>query len=220
MLIGLYLLTPIFRIFVNNCKQEHIEYFLILFFIIGTSFPLVNAVLNNLSVFKGVQIYFPANELSGYIGYYIAGYYFASCKVRKNIKTGIYILAILSILLTIIGTSLINLYKATRTGALYYNLAPNTMFVTYGVFLLFQQIFEKMKFSDKTKIMVLKTSKNTFGIFLMHALVIQMFQAIGVNTLIINPILSIPLISILVMIISLVGTIIISKVPVLNKYVV
>jgi len=46
MLIGLYLLTPIFRIFVNNCKREHIEYFLVLFFIIGTCFPLINSILN------------------------------------------------------------------------------------------------------------------------------------------------------------------------------
>jgi surface polysaccharide O-acyltransferase-like enzyme len=220
MLIGLYLLTPIFRILVNNCKREHIEYFLVLFFIIGTCFPLANIILNYLSVFKGRQIYFPANELTGYIGYYIAGYYFANYKIKEKIKTCIYIFAVFSALFTIAGTSLEAIYKKEATGTLYGYLLPNAMFVAYGVFLLFQQIFEKMKFSDKTERIILKTSKNTFGIFLVHALVIQILGKTGINTMIINPILSIPLISILVLILSQIGTIIISKVPVLNKYVI
>jgi len=77
-----------------------------------------------------------------------------------------------------------------------------------------------MKLSDKTEKIVLNTSKNTLGIFLMHALIIQILDKFGINSLTINPILSIPLISILVFIISQIGTMIINKVPVLNKYII
>jgi surface polysaccharide O-acyltransferase-like enzyme len=220
MLIGLYLLTPIFRIFVNSCKREYIGYFLVLFFVIGTCFPLINAILNYLSVLDGKQIYFPVNELTGYVGYYIAGYYFAHYKIKEKIKTGIYIFAILSVLFTIVGTSLATLYKKEATGILYGYLLPNTMFVAYGVFLLFRQVFENMEFSDKSKKIIMKLSKNTFGIFLIHALIIQISGEIGINAILINPILSIPLISISVMIISHILTTVINKVPVLNKYVI
>jgi surface polysaccharide O-acyltransferase-like enzyme len=218
MLIGLYLLTPILRRLVNACKQEHIEYFLVLFFIVGTCFPLINSILDFLPIFKGKQIYFPANELTGYVGYYIAGYYFTNYKVSEKIKKGIYALAVFSILFTIAGTSLATIYEKKPVNIFHAFLLPNTLFVAYGVFLLFQQLFGKIKFSDKTERIVLKISKNTLGIFLIHMLIIQILDKIGINTLIINPILSIPLISILVFIISQITTMIINKVPVLNKY--
>lgn len=111
MLIGLYLLTPVFRCFMNNCKRQHIEYVLFLFFIVGTCFPFMNGILNNFSVFNGKSIYFPVAELTGYIGYYIAGYYFSNYELRKNVKASIYILAVLSLLFTIIGTAFISIYR-------------------------------------------------------------------------------------------------------------
>jgi len=201
---------------VNNCKREYIEYFLILFFIIGTCIPLINAII---LLYKERQIFFPVNELTGYIGYYIAGYYFVHYKLMK-IKICIYIFSIFSILFTIIGTSLEAHLKQVAIGTLYNYLLPNTMFVAYGVFLLFRQVFEKMKFSEKKRRIILKISKNTFGIYLVHALVIERINAFGINTLTINPILSIPILSMLVMIISYVITRIIGKIPVLNKYVI
>jgi surface polysaccharide O-acyltransferase-like enzyme len=220
MLIGLYLLTPIFRCFINNCKKEHIEYTLILFFLVGTCFPLINNILNNFSVFRGRQIFFPASELTGYIGYYIAGYYFGHYKIKDKTKIGIYILAVISMLFTIIGTSFEAHYKKEAIGTLYGYLLPNTMFIAYAVFILFQKTNGKIKLSKNAEIIILRISKDTFGIYLIHALIIQMFGVMGISTLIINPIISIPLISIFVMIISYLGTIIINKIPVLNKYVI
>jgi surface polysaccharide O-acyltransferase-like enzyme len=220
MLIGLYLLTPIFRCFINNCKQEHIEYILILFFVIGTCFPLINNILNNFSIFKGRQIYFPVPELTGYIGYYIAGYYFGHYKIENKTKFGIYILAIISILFTIVGTALEALYKKEATGTLYGGLLPNTMFITYALFILFEEVKGSLKLSERQKRIIVKISKDTFGVYLIHALIIQMLDVIGISTLIVNPIISIPIISIFVYIVSYSGTIIINKIPVLNKYVV
>jgi surface polysaccharide O-acyltransferase-like enzyme len=220
MLIGLYLLTPIFRCFVNNCKREHIKYYLVLFFVVGTCFPFINNVLNNFSAFKGKIIYFPVAELTGYIGYYIAGYYFANYEIKNKYKIGIYIFAVLSLLFTIIGTAIISIYKKEPIGELYGYLLPHTMFVAYGVFLFFKDMFEKIKFSDKKIKIISKLSQDTFGMYLIHALVLQIFGTIGLNTLIINPIISIPIIAIMVMIISEIGTMIINKIPKINKYII
>jgi surface polysaccharide O-acyltransferase-like enzyme len=220
MLIGLYLLTPIFRCFIKNCKKEYIEYVLILFFLIGTCIPLINIVLNKLSVFKGRTIFFPVVEVSGYIGYYIAGYYFDNFEIENKIKKNIYILAVLSLLFTIIGSSYISLYKGEPIEELYWYLLPNTMFIAYGLFIFFKTKLKQEYFSKKAENIILKISKNTFGIYLIHAFVIQIFGIIGLNTLIIAPLISIPIISIVVMIISGTGTIIINKIPVLNKYII
>lgn len=219
MLIGLYLLTPIFRCFVNNCKREHIEYVLILFFIIGTCIPFINFILSNFSVFQGKPMYFSVAELSSYMGYYIAGYYFSKYRLKNKVKISIYILAVLSLLFTIIGTSIISIYKNEPIVGLSDYILPNTLFVAYGIFLFFQEKFEKIRFSDKKLKIISKIGQDTFGIYLIHALVLNVFWSIGLTVFIINPIISIPLISILAMVISEIGTIIIKKIPVLNKYI-
>jgi surface polysaccharide O-acyltransferase-like enzyme len=220
MLIGLYLLTPIFRCFIKNSSREHKEYFLILFFIIGTCFPLINLFLNNISFFKGHEIFLPVVELTGYIGYYIAGYYFATYELKNKVKTIINISAIVSLLFTIIVTSLVSIYKNEPVGALYGYLLPTTMFIAYALFVFFKENYVKIKISQKMERVIIKISKDTFGIYLIHALIIQIFGVIGINTLIINPILSIPVISIVVMVISYIGTIIIRKIPILKEYIV
>jgi surface polysaccharide O-acyltransferase-like enzyme len=220
MLIGLYLLTPIFRCFIKSCKREHIEYFLLLFFVVGTCIPFINSSLNKLSIFKARIIYLPVAELSGYIGYYIAGYYFANYKIETKIKRCIYIFAILSVLFTIIGTSFMSIYKNEPVEGLYGYLLPNTMFVAYGVFIFFQEIFDKKIFSWRMEKIILRISKDTFGIYLIHALIIQIFGIIGLNTLIITPIVSIPIISVIVMIISEIGTIIVNKIPIIKGYII
>jgi surface polysaccharide O-acyltransferase-like enzyme len=45
MMIGLYLLTPIFRIFIKNGPRKYLEYFLILFFLLGTCLPFINVMM-------------------------------------------------------------------------------------------------------------------------------------------------------------------------------
>jgi surface polysaccharide O-acyltransferase-like enzyme len=219
MLIGLYVLTPVFRCFVNNCKREHIEYILILFFIVGTCVPFINSILDNFSVFKGKTIFFPVAELTGYMGYYIAGYYFANYKLKNRTKIGIYILGIFSLVFTITGTSIVSLYKKEPMSLLYGYLMPNTMFTVYGIFLFFQKTFDKIEFSVKKTRIISKISQDTFGIYLIHALVLRVFDVIGLHTLIIYPIISIPIIAIIVMLLSEIGTIIIEKIPVLNRYI-
>ena len=220
MLMGLYLLTPIFRCFVNTCKREHIEYFLVLFLVIGTCIPMINSGLKFFPVFKGKSIFLPVSELTGYIGYYIAGYYFANYKIKQKMKNGIYILGIFSLLFTIIITSVISIYNKKPFGGLYGYLLPNTMFVAYGIFLLFQEIFAKINISNAKMKIISIISKDTFGIYLIHALLLQIFDAIGLNTLTFSPLVSIPIIAIVVIILSEMGTIILNKIPVLNKNVI
>jgi surface polysaccharide O-acyltransferase-like enzyme len=114
----------------------------------------MNIILNNLPAFKGRQIYFSAAELTGYMGYYIAGYYFGHYTIKNKTKFCIYILAIISMLFTMVGTSLEALYKKEARGTLYGYLLPNTMFIAYAIFILFQKAYQKIKLSEKQKIII------------------------------------------------------------------
>ena len=76
MLIGLYLLTPIYRIFVKNAEEKDIRYLLILFFLFGLVLPFLKKVLLHFD--SRLNINFEISELINYSGYFFAGYYFQS----------------------------------------------------------------------------------------------------------------------------------------------
>jgi surface polysaccharide O-acyltransferase-like enzyme len=219
-LIGLYLLTPIFRLFIKNSKKMYLEYYLILFFWFGALLPLCNEILKHISILKGHGFYFFLPEVTGYMGYFIAGYYFANYNIKRKTKITIFTLAILSLIFTVAGTSVISRYTGLPNQYLVNPILPNTMVISFSVFIIFQQIDKRINFSNKQKIIIIDIGKSTFGIYLVHALIIQILRYFGLNPLTINPIISIPLISIAVMLVSFIGIKIIEKIPVLNRSVI
>ncbi len=219
MLIALYLLTPLLRRLIGNCQREHIKY-LIYLFILEACILLYNSLNDVIPVFPASDIGFSIIELSGFVGYYVAGYYFANYALTKKSTTGIYVLAVVSALFTVIGTSLISLYHQKPTPALVDNILPNTIFVAFAVFILFQNHFSKITFTPKQEKIIVNISQNTFGIYLVHALVKPIIVQSGFNLFVISPLISIPLISIVVMIVSYIITVGIKRIPILGKYVV
>jgi surface polysaccharide O-acyltransferase-like enzyme len=142
-LIGLYLLIPILRCFIKNSKKIHLKYYLILFFVFGIFLPTCNTILEHISILKGNTVYLPLPEMTGYMGYFVAGYYFANYEIRKKTKVLIYILAVLSLLSTVIGTLVIPMYTKYSDHYLIGLFLSNTMFIAFGVFFIFQWIDKK-----------------------------------------------------------------------------
>jgi surface polysaccharide O-acyltransferase-like enzyme len=101
MIIGLYLLTPVLRVFIKNASKEHIEYFLVLYFIVYACLPWYeNLHISFLPQKIGLQL----KELSGFAGYYIAGYYFSTYAIKKRTEICFYVLGALSLLIPGITT--------------------------------------------------------------------------------------------------------------------
>jgi surface polysaccharide O-acyltransferase-like enzyme len=223
MIMGLYLITPIIIRFINNAQEEHIKYALILFFVFGTCIQLyntVNIIFDNIIAWLPTSdLYFPFPEITGYTGYYIAGYYFSKYDTERRNKILLYIFAILSMLFTILGCSLWSIYKNEPRGDFCGNNLPNTMFIAFALFVLLKNI-SSAKFFEKYKRIIIFVSEHTFGIYLVHDLLLQIIGRIGLNSLTFNPMLSIPVIAIIDFSIGLFITIIIKKIPFLKKYVV
>jgi surface polysaccharide O-acyltransferase-like enzyme len=219
MLIGLYLLTPILRRFIKNSSREYIEYFLLLVFLAGACLPLFNKILEQIPFFNGRTLYFPLPEVSGYAGYFVAGYYFTRYDIKKKVKTGIYIAAAVSLILTLLGTSLISLYTKTANQYLVGAMLPNNMIITFAVFLVFKYEVSKIKFSAQQRGIIIALAKNMLGVYIIHVFVIETFDILGLHSLIMNPVLAIPLLSILVMIVSNIGVAIMRRIPLVNKFV-
>jgi surface polysaccharide O-acyltransferase-like enzyme len=214
-IIGLYLLTPALRIFVANSKKKDIVYVLWLFFIIGTCVPLVNTILKLNQLSYSLNKLLP--ELTGYAGYYLAGYYFSAYELSKKHKITIYILGVVSVLFTILFTSYISFKTDEKIGALYEYLLPTTLFISFAVFIAFRRFFKTTNLKNNT--LITHLSVCTFGIYLTHDFFIQLLSMSGITALSFSPLVSIPVLSVLIFSLSYFFTSIIRTIPIVKKYI-
>lgn len=218
LIIGLYILAPLLKIFVQNATKFELEIFLFLFLTLGVGLNLINALIE---IFGKNGFYFSEilPEFGGYIGYFVAGYYFANFDLSKKARFYLYILAFVSILFTIITTSILSLYFNEPTTTLYQNLRLNTALITFLIFVFIKNRFKNYDFPQKTSNLIVKLSSLTFGIYLIHAAILQAFYPIYSNTKFINytPIL-IPLLAIIVFVLSAIFIQILSKITLFKKF--
>jgi len=223
LIIGLYLFTPLLKVFVKNASKRDFEYWLLLYATFGLGIMFYNTIgakLNELCNYLPSIIYFPFLELSGYLGYYIAGYYFSNYKLNKNVKIFIYIMALISLFVTIIGTSIMSSSAGKLNLELCNFTQPTTMLISFAVFIVFKDIFEQRNFTAKQENIIKHFAGCTFGIYLSHWLILDRFNTIGLNYNIFNPLLSIPLLALIIMLCSYLITLILQRIPKLRDYVV
>lgn len=178
-LLGVYLTVPVLRRWIKNAPEKEILYVLIIWLITLTlTIPNLN-------------IYFPKIDFtyfSGFIGYFILGYYLSLFKFKKMLSL---ILIFLGSLITILGTY----YFTVKYDKFYYYfyeyLCLNTLMVSSGVFMLFNRLHCNQ---PKIRSIVLHLNTTCFGIYLMHPLLLQLFGLIGFEVSIFNPIISILLV--------------------------
>lgn len=200
MLIGLYLLVPLYRIFTKHTTEKQFLYLLILFFIFGLCLPFAKKIL--LYFDSRLNINFGIPELVNYSGYFFAGYYFSKYSVSKKLRITIYIFAICSFVFTIAGTSYISIKNKEPNGNLYDNLLPTTMFEALAIFTFIKSIFAKKEISEKLYTFISKLSQCSFGIYLIHDFIRAVVFMVGITSDFINPLFAVPLTSILIFFIS------------------
>ena len=215
-IVGLYLITPMIRIFIKQATEKDIRYVLILFFIFGS-------LTNLLNYFLPYKISFVVPEFHNYIGYFIAGYYFSTYDVNKNIRVIFYLLAICSVALTFYATYVMS-HKLGKPESFFYdNILPTTMIIAYAVFLFVKNCkfnAANIRASFLKNNYIIHLSNYCFGIYLIHDFGIKLLVYLNINSDTINPIVSVPLNSILVFIAALGIVYCIKKIPVLKDWIV
>ena len=203
MIIGLYLFIPIIGKWVRHASEKEMLYFLIIWFLtILLSQPIIEKVK-------------PAIELSyfsGFLGYLILGHYL-KIKVFRSVKFSnllAFVFVCLGLLSTISGTYLGYYFTKEYISTFYEPLSPNILFYAMGLFILFKE-----KDIQCRPLVLIRNfiSKYSYGIFLVHVLILSKLNDFNISWNFINPILGIPVTVIICLTIS--GIIIwgISKLP-------
>ncbi|MEE8886727.1 MAG: acyltransferase [Eubacteriales bacterium] len=163
MLIGLYLMLPIYRIISKNCSDAELRYLLVLYLIFQSVIPTIGYA-------TGVQIGFYILIYTVYPLYFFMGYALHSGKVK--IPAG------MAVLMVLVSTVL--LVVTTYFGIHYQNDNLQSLSSSYACILAFFQavgFFALMMRTEKKKdrrisYFLNEIDKCSFGIYLIHVLVL------------------------------------------------
>ncbi len=213
LIIGLYISTPILRIFIKNANNVHIEYFIFIWIV-----SIINTYMktrHNIGI--GIEMGF----FTGFIGYYILGYYLVNTDFDKKYKNLIYILAFLGALITMFGTYVLTTEKNSLDDFYYGYLSPNVMVMSIGIFIFFKNIdWKNSKIFNNLTInnVIVKMSTLSFGVYLIHITILSLVKDLNLTSLF-GYIIGIPLLATITMLISYFLVKIIYNIPVLKHVV-
>ena len=216
MIIGLYILVPLIRVFTTYATKKQYHYLFILYFLFGSLLPLLQGVL--ILVDDRLKISFSIKELMGFAGYFILGYYLFRYDLSHRVKKWIYVLTGLSVVFQIIGTFLVSCKMGKANELLYGNFRPNVAIQAVAVYVFIKDYFINKDFSERTKRIIILFSKYSFGMYLVHDFFNIVFSRIGFTVTAINPVIAIPLRSIVTFILSFAVIWVLARIPVIKKY--
>lgn len=222
MIVGIYMCIPFIRMLVK--KEQMMKYFLLLSFIFSFVIPQVMTLVTDFSpefIIKVANTFHSdissmgMSFVEGYIFYFVLGYYINSIELNRKQRICIYSIGILGCALTIILDLIVALKTQSPCGNYYGNFTINVFMESLAIFVFFKYLNLN---NEKFNKLMFKMSKFSFGAYLVHAFVIELLGYFGINTLMLNPFISVPLIGIFVFLISFLISYICNNIPFINIY--
>jgi len=231
MITSLYILTPLLR----KLSDEDMKYLIKVAFVLCFAVPTLvrlkdaflmiseNDMLNKVvsQIFSPYMIFMKYIKID-YISYYILGHFLHETTFDKKQMNRIYFLAAVSLIFTVGFSSVITLLGKEPYG-IFDIFTLNMLMVSVGVFVFIKQHCsrESSILSDRKVRAIGFLSSCTFGIYLVHAMILEIIKnEFGIDSLSFPAYISVPVIGCFVFLISLGITVIIKKIPVLNRYMV
>jgi len=209
LIIGLYIIAPFFSVFILESDKTRIFYFLSVWLIWASLLPYLG-ILTELKTYYTADLSY---KVSGFAGFFAAGYWLKNCKIsRKSSLMFLLLFLILSIL-----TSYLTFKRSLQLGGfsdIYYRYtAVNIIALSFSAY-IFIKAFSGSAGSSK---IIYSLSSATLGIYLVHAIVIDFLRPALLSAVPSNSFIRIPLFSTAVFIISLLIVIILKKIPVIKN---
>ncbi len=218
-LIILYLVSPILKDAFR--KKENCIYFLILFAITGAFLPTI--LTYDFPYRRIVNSYYERSSLvmlTGYIGYFVLGHFihtFLPALLSRMKKAVLAIIIIVSCFITIVACSMDAVAKGEPSTILNTPFTILSFCSCTGIFLL-----AKCHGAEAKKLLpgIVSINKLTFGIYLIHPFVIKLLSHFNIGTLNPHPIIMIPVLTAVVFVLSAIPIYLISRIPILNKWII
>lgn len=207
---GLYLITPLVRKIIES--KWLTEYFLTLFLIFGLIWPMVEQIPKIGVFFVNAGDAMEFHLTTGFVGYYILGYYLYRYPPKAKKRTLLYLLGMFGAVFSVVGTLIVSWRIDSASEELASYLTLNVAMTSAA---LYTAILNGSASKKERKVLLI-ISKYSFGCYLAHPLILWIFEWIGFIPSVTYTVISIPIISLITLILSLLIAIGFSKLPLLK----
>ncbi len=173
MIAGLYLFTPILRLVTIHASRRDLLWFLGLWFTVSSALPFIEKAVPLLGGSQ-ISLSLPIPPAEGFVGYFLLGY-FLHKHSKPSWVPAAFALWLGSFLLCLVGTFLLSTKLHTYQKLFYDNFAPNVVLFTASFFVLIKHSKHTQggNLNPAFKNLVLSLSKASFGIYLVHPMILE-----------------------------------------------
>ena len=217
-MIGIYLFVPVLKSIVAN--RQAFRYLVI--FCVVTVF-VISQFFEHVGMFNEqwmilMKDYYDGFGVAslGFIGYFVLGYYLYSTTFGKRVKYFIYLLGVVGLVCSAMGTHYCSHYMGYTYGIFYDDTHPFVLMVAVAVFVYIKDNCKD--YSPLARRVIINLSNCSLGIYLVHPLVMTFFNDyLSFNSSTLNPIYFIPVFAIIVFLVSYIVVKVVSSIPILRK---
>ncbi len=213
-LLALYAVTPVLRRFTKNTAQTKLACALGLWFGLESLMPLLHSWWG-----FGFKLTAPF-LLTDYIGFFLGGYYLSRIKVSKKVRRILPSIYVAVAIFTGALTLHLNGLGDSLNDSMYSNLKPTTILMAICLYLWLKDVSYRA-WTSRNAILerwIHLVSRFSFGIYLMHLMLVDLFQStyfmgLQINALPLSAFLTIPLFTVIVLVLSILILAPLSRLP-------
>lgn len=224
MLIALYMIIPL--LYKITEKTENAIYFVILAFVFTLLLPNCISIIRIKSdwcanLFNTVLTNTNMNFVGGYTVYFILGYILNKKNIPKKAELLIFFAGLLSAAITVVGTVYLSRIRQTPATLFLQNTSVNVFFMSMAVFVFGKKYLNKAPVSEKGMKTLLLFSKCSLGVYLIHLFILEGAEKLlHITTLSFNPLISVPFFSFVTFFAAMAISLLLNKIPVVNKWII
>ena len=222
MIAGLYLIVPLLRPIVRDDRLT--RYFLLLALIFTFLLPqlalfvsFVSPRLSNLisTVIMYTYLYFPL----GFTVYFVGGCYLSRREFSRKEELVLYAAGITGLFFSVFASLAYAKMQGAASDLFYTYNSLNILFSSVPIFVFAKQHLNFPRMGDRARAILRTLSKYSFGVYLVHPMVIELLQHFGIDTFSCNAFFSVPLLALLVFAVSLAISAVLNRIPFFKRFV-
>lgn len=218
MMIQIYILVPILAAAVRSGGKKLLQY-AVLLFVFTNILPATMKVFTLPEELERILNLLNLELIGSYVGYFLLGCYLYRYPPKKEYRKWIYLLGLLGAAGAAGGSAFFSRRHQIAEAGLFDSFSIFTFFLTCALFVFFVTKGEEIKVGPRTKKLITNLSLDTFGIYLVHILLIEFLFMRGIDSLLFNNILCIPALAVFCFVIGALLIGILRRIPFVGKYI-
>ena len=221
MIVGLYLLIPLLRPIAQS--ETLMRYFLLLALIFTFLLPQLALFTSFVSyeastVIRTVIMYSYCFFPLGFTVYFVGGYYLSRRSFSRREEIVLYCVGIAALLFSIIAPAALSRAQGAANPTFYSYNDLNVLCTSVPIFVFAKQHLVFPRMGERAYALLRKMSKYSFGVYLVHPMVIELLQHFGIDTFSCNAFFSVPLLAVFVFAVSALISALLNAIPFIKDH--